>query len=109
MLRDLDLPWPHGSCIRFFGCSSYVLLISSLVNPRVIKTPGRVVLFLGCSKRVFESLFLTTYQHHLVHPQRPPSALLPIIPGLGGMGLPCSFIRQSLHSWSPCFVHRFNM
>lgn len=37
MLRDLDLPWPHGSCIRFLAAPC-VLLIGPLVNRRVIKS-----------------------------------------------------------------------
>lgn len=37
MLRDLDLPWPHGSCIRFLAAPR-VLLNGPLVKPRVIKS-----------------------------------------------------------------------
>lgn len=59
MLRDLDLPWLYGPCILFLAALVY-LLISPLVNPRTTQTPGRIVLFLGCSRRLFESLFLTT-------------------------------------------------
>lgn len=36
MLRDLDLPWPHGSCILFWAAPC-VLLVRSLVNTRAIK------------------------------------------------------------------------
>lgn len=67
MLRDLDLPWPHGSCIRFLVLLVYVLLAgrSSRENP-CYQTPGGVLYssFLGCSRQLFESLFSTTWERH---------------------------------------------
>lgn len=37
MLRDLDLPWPHGSCIRFLATPCVLVADQFLVNPQAIK------------------------------------------------------------------------
>lgn len=91
MLRDLDLPWPHGSCIRFLAAPLCIVDRSSREPPCYQIPVGRVVLFLGCSRRIYESLFLTTSEHHLVPPQRLASTPLPSILDISSMCLPGCF------------------